>query len=447
MFRRTLVALAILVGVGAAAGLSWYGWRRATAPTPPEIAREELDPELADAIEAARRKIRSDPYSAARWGDLGKLLRAAQLLPEAAACFAQAEQLDGKDPQWPYLRGEALRQSDVNAALPPLERAVNLSEKNDTVAPHLRLAEVLLALGRNAEAETQLHRALAIDRDNPSVHYNLGLAALAHDDLRESLQQLKRAEHSPVTQRKACIQLAVVCRRLGDREGAEKYSRKADALPMDANWTDPFLSAALEVGRPGRVRMAERLEQHGRYREAAELATELVRERPDYRTYVLLGQNLGKLGDLDGAKQALRSAIVLEPDSFRAYQELGGLLWMRGESLRTKQPERAKVDFQEAAEAVRHALARRPNHAMSHVILGLCQRGLGQRKEALASFRAAVDCGPDVAAAHLHLGEELAEAGQVNEARTELQRAAQLAPSGDERARAALSKLKVSRQP
>jgi tetratricopeptide (TPR) repeat protein len=152
--------------------------------------------------------------------------------------------------------------------------------------------------------------------------------------------------------------------------------------------------------------------------------------------------NLGKLGHLDDAEKALRAAIALEPDSFRAYKELGRLLWTRGESLRTTDPDRAKADFAAGAEAARQALALWPDQATSHVILGLCLRGLGKRKEALAAFRAAVDCGPDVSIAHLHLGEELAEAGKLSEARTELERAAQLASPGDDRARAALAKLK-----
>lgn len=442
MSRRWLLALVFVAGLAAAAGLGWYGWRRYTAPVPPEIARDQLDPDLLESIETARKKIQRDPYSASHWGDLGRLLRAALLLPEATACFAQAERLDPKNPRWPYLQGESLAKSDAKAALPHLERAAQLSVNGDTVAPHLRLAEALLALGRAEEAESHLRRALQIEPDNPSVHYNLGLAALARGDLPAALEQLRKGEHSPFTQRRACIQLAAVYRRMGDLRQADQYSRKADELPNDANWIDPFLGEALDVGRAARFRQAEQMELRGDHRAAIELAQALIQEHPDYRSYILLAMNFGKLGQLADSEKALRAAIALEPDSFRAYKELSRLLCARGESLRATNPNRARADFEAGAEAARQALARRPNQATSHVTLGLCLRGLGKRKEALAAFRAAVDCGPDVAVAHLHLGEELADAGQIAEARTELERAAQLSPPDDDRARSALEKLK-----
>src|SRR5579885_2560730 len=150
MGRRGWIVILFLAVVVGAAG--WYVWRHYTAPAPPEVAREGIDPELAQAIQTARQKIQADPYSVQYWGDLGKLLRAAQLYPEAVACFAQAEQLDPENPRWPYLQGESLRLSNTSAALPPLQRAVALSRNSDTIAPFLRLAEANLALGNNGEA-------------------------------------------------------------------------------------------------------------------------------------------------------------------------------------------------------------------------------------------------------------------------------------------------------
>jgi tetratricopeptide (TPR) repeat protein len=441
MSRRFLLVILLLIGLGLAAGLGWYAWRRVTAPSPPEIAPEGLDPELADAIEAARQKIRHDPYSAARWGDLGSLLRGALLLPDAVACFAQAERLDPKTPRWPYLQGEALRLYDVRAALPPIERAAALADTG-TVAPHLRLAEVLLALGRDEEAETHLRRAGDIEPDNASVHYNLGILALARDDLPGALDHLRHCQHSFFTRQKACIQLAAVYQRMGNRKEADKYGRKADSLPPDASWPDPFAAEALAAGRPARFRQVEDLETREDYREAARQLVELIRERPEYRAYVGLGRNLGKLGDFARAEEALRSAIDMDRDKSRAYYELGRLLWTWAEVDGRKNAEQAKARYEEGAALARQAIARRPDHAMSYIVLGLCLRGLGERKAALSAFRTAVACSPDLTDAHLRLGETLADAGQLAEARTALERAVQLARPDDPRPRAALAKLK-----
>jgi Flp pilus assembly protein TadD len=67
-------------------------------------------------------------------------------------------------------------------------------------------------------------------------------------------------------------------------------------------------------------------------------------------------------------------------------------------------------------------------------------RRLGKQHEALDNFRKAVQCDPTLTDAHLYLGETLAEAGQVAEARASLERACQLSPD-DSRPRAALAKL------
>lgn len=443
MGRRGWIAIVLLAVFAGAAG--WYGWRRYTAPVPPEVAREGIDPELADAIEAARKKIEVDPYSVERWGGLGKLLRAAQLYPEAVACFVQAEKLDPKNPRWPYLQGEALRLSDTRAALPPLQRAAALAGNADTVAPFLRLAEVCLALGQNDEAEKQLRHALRIEPDDPAVHYTLGLLALARDDLPASLAHLKRGEHSPITQRKACTQLAVVYRRMGRMQEADDYSRKADALPQDRNWIDPFLSDVLAAGRPGRLEEVNRLEKRGDYqslRTAVEQLRVLLQEKPEYRLYVALGRDLYKLHDLSGAEQALRSAIVLAPEKFAANHELSRVLWTQADTEERANLKQARAKYEEAADCARRALASRPDHPMSYVILGMSLRRLGKRQEALDAFRMAIQSDPTLTDAHLYLGETLAEAGQVAQARAALERARELSPD-DPRPRVALGKLKA----
>lgn len=446
MGRRRAILIFVLAVVGGGSGLGWYVWRRSTAPVPPEIASEGLDPEWAEAIAKARQQISADPYSAQSWGDLGKLLRAGQFVTEAAACFAQAERLDPNNPRWPYLQGEALRLRDNSAALAPLERAAALAGDADTIAPRLRLAEALLALGRNEEAEKHLRHAVAIEPDDPTVHYDLGVVAVARHDLPDSLAHLTHCEHSPFTQRRACILLATVYRRMDQKEEAEKYSHKADTLPPDSNWSDPFLADAQTIGRSARLQEISQRELRGDYRTAVEQLTALVQESPDYSVYVALGKNLGKLGDFARAEQALRSAIALAPEKFKAYQELSQVLWMRADKDDRKDHERARSEFEEAATCARRAIERQPHSAMAYVLLGMSLRRLGQRPQALDAFRTAVDCSPDLAEAHLYLGESLAEGGQTAEARVSLQRAMELAPD-DRRPRAALAKLSATRPP
>ena len=89
--RRSLLVVLILAGLGLATAAGWYAWRRLTAPEPPEVVVPSDDPVLAEAVEAARDRVRQEPYSAVAWGNLGKLLRGSGFKEQAEVCFAQAE--------------------------------------------------------------------------------------------------------------------------------------------------------------------------------------------------------------------------------------------------------------------------------------------------------------------------------------------------------------------
>ncbi len=444
---RLLVGAALFASTVLAVGLGWYGWRWYTAPVPPEMPRTQVDPALAEAIEAARRKVQQEPYSAAAWGELGKLFRDSSLVEQAAICFAQAERLDSSDPRWPYLQGEGLQSREPDAALPALQRAVELCERADAnnIAPRLRLAEILLAKGEYAKAETQLQRAQEIEPDNPTVHLDLGLVAYARDDLQMSRRHLLRCQHSPFTQQRACAQLAAVLQRLGDGKAAAEFSLRARSLPRDLPWPDPFRALSLQalVGKPARFEYLDHLAAEKRHAEAVLLLREMERTGPDYRVYVGLGKNLAELGQFQEALQALHKAIDLTPDNVLAYYYRSKVYWAQGEQQWRQGRDRAQAPelFRAAAADARQALARKPDFALAQMMLGLSLKYLGEHAKALAALRRAVQCAPDLPDPAFHLGETLAEDGEIAEARLHLEQAFRLAPD-DPRPRAALERLR-----
>src|SRR5262249_34257594 len=83
-----LFSSALLLGLAAG---GWYAWRRLTAPEPPEVPLTSDDPALVEAVEAARTEVKKQPYSAATWGQLGKLLRGCGYREQAEGCFTHAE--------------------------------------------------------------------------------------------------------------------------------------------------------------------------------------------------------------------------------------------------------------------------------------------------------------------------------------------------------------------
>jgi tetratricopeptide (TPR) repeat protein len=441
---RLLLGGLLVVGAGLAAGLGWWGWRWYSAPVPPVLDLDPDDTALVASVEQARLKIRQDPYSGAAWGHLGKLLRAAGYDEPALRCFAEAEQLDPRNPRWPYLQGDALARPDPDAALPHLRRAVDLCGDGNaqTVAPRLRLAQVLLAAGDGDGAEVQLRRALEAEPDNPAAYLYLGILAADRDDLEASRKYLLRCLHSPWTRQHACVQLAAVCHRLGDARAAAEFSRKAATLPRDTHWPDPFVMeyAQLDVGRASRFRIIERLESQGRFADAVLQLRELADQHQDYITYATLGKDLAQAGNGSEAEQALRAAIQLAPENAQAYYLLARVQW--GRAGQERDQAKAQEVFAAAAGNARQALQRRPDHALAHLVLGMAEKSLGKRDLALASLQKAVRCGPELSDPHLYLGEMLSEDGHTDEARRQLEQAVQLAAPDDPRPRAALERLR-----
>ncbi|HKB37447.1 MAG TPA: tetratricopeptide repeat protein, partial [Gemmataceae bacterium] len=108
-------------------------------------------------------------------------------------------------------------------------------------------------------------------------------------------------------------------------------------------------------------------------------------------------------------------------------------------------PDAVRKQFRSAADHARRAIAGKPDHGPAHVLLGLAQKELGQKKEAQETLQRAIQCSPDLAEAHLYLGQMLAEAGQKDEARRRLEQAVRLSRPEDRRAQTALDQLNNSK--
>jgi tetratricopeptide (TPR) repeat protein len=446
--RRALIVVFLLLAVALAAFLAWKRLHVEPMPPPPNAELDGLDPTLRDAIVAAQERVMKHPRSAEGWGHLGKLLRGPDFNTQASFCFDQAEKLEPKKVEWAYLRGEAFILQDPESAVVHLARAAELADRvdPDNVVPHLRLAEILLNLGRYDEADTHLRRAVEIDPDNINARFNLGLLALARGNLEEGRQLLLRCQYSEFTRQKACLRLAAVCERLGRPEEAARFQQKAREFPKDFNWPDPYIMDYRQtaVGSQARLQYVDRLESQGKLEEAVETLQAILVDGPDYRAYVGLGKNLAQLGKLDDAERAFNDAIKLAPEKVKAHYYLSRLYFARGEVLQKQQADTAQIEkqFQAAATSARKALANKPDDAMAHVALGLALKHLGQKQEALEAFEKAVACNPEQPEHHFHLAEMLDEMGQPDKARKHFEQVVQLGRQDDPYRGKALERLR-----
>ncbi len=175
---RFWVGVGLLLFAGAATAVAgwWFLGRPPAPPTPPEAKGGQLDPAIAEAVRAARERVLKEPRSAQAWGDLGEVFLANELEDESRPCFAEAERLDPRNPRWPYFQaGPLLNRGDLESALPLLRRAAELCPADDddaAAAIRLRLAEALLVLGRQDEAETQIEFALGRQPNDPRALFD-----------------------------------------------------------------------------------------------------------------------------------------------------------------------------------------------------------------------------------------------------------------------------------
>ncbi len=458
MSRRRLVRWAAVgltvLGLAALAAGAWWRWGRAVEPPPgpSEAALAEADPEVAAAVRVARERVQHEPGSVAAWGLLGQVLLANGFPADADSCLARAEALEPDEPGWPYLRAHGSH-LDREATFAAAGRAVAACQRagKTEAALYLFLAELYVERGDRAQAEALCRRVLEREPGNARAHLDLGMMALADNDVKACLPHLLRATDSPTTRQAAYTQLAAAYQRQGDGAAAADYARRARQAPADEPGSDPYVDRLQEfvTGQQVQQKQVERLIAQGRLPEVVVLLRKKTADDPsDARSFVVLGTMLTKVGDLAGAEQAFRQAAALAPTAVDPTFSLAVALYKQGEQLQGAGDGAAAAEkFRAAADAARRATDLKPDHAQAHAFLGLALKQLGRRPEAIESLRAAVRCWPEDADGHLVLGETLAEDGQEAEAVTELQYACDLAGPDDPRPRQALERVRAARKP
>jgi tetratricopeptide (TPR) repeat protein len=411
-----LGSVLVLLGIG-----GYLAFR--SAPELPVVALQEADPAVRILIEDAYRAVRHSPRSATTWGRLGMVLLAHDFLSEANLCFLQAERLDPNEARWPYYQGVALSLGNPAAAIPKLERAVELCG-GEPDAPRLRLAEMLFDQGRYPEAKRHFHELLR--RDPSHARARLGLARLSYqcDDLPDARAQLRLCAENPFTRKAAAALLSEIRRRMAQQQKVTPSQPPAADLPNDPAWPDLFLDEIehLKTGRQAGIARMERLLSQKRVAEAIQFVREQVRDDPhsDW-AWLWLGRLLIQQEQYVVAERALREAIIQAPSSPEAQFYLGVAMYCQGKSA-------------EAARFFRRAAELKPDYALAHYNLGHCLVQQGEKVAALSAFRMAVRCKANFADAQVNLGDLLVQNRQYGEGLIHLRYAAELNP-GDARAR------------
>lgn len=358
-------------------------WLAGRAPEPPFPDLSGADEEVAAVIQHARDKVLRAPKSSTAWGNLGEVLLAHTYNHEANICFQQAEQLDPREPTWPYLHGLNLLTSDPEASIPCLQRAVGCSSERQVV-PRLLLAEALLERDRLDEVQSLLDQVRTRDSADLRARLLFGRLEILRQNWQAALTHLEECRDDVHARKRSAVLRAEAWNQLGETEKAVAEQRRAGELPEDQPWPDPFNEKVVKLQRGLRARFmsVDYLMRAGRLHEALQLLNETVEKYPSsLESWMRLGEVWYRVRNPDRAQECFQKATRLAPDLAEAWFRLGCI--------------QAQTHSAEAEASFRQAIRCKPHYSQAHFNLGQCLKEQGRREDAAAEFREALRCRPD----------------------------------------------------
>jgi tetratricopeptide (TPR) repeat protein len=301
------------------------------------------------------------------YGEMGKLLMAAEYRDGAEPAFLDAEALMPNERRWPYylahlykLKGEPAR------ATAAFERALRL--KPDDLPTLVWLGSAYLDQGRAADAEPLFATALSIAPRSVAVLFGIGRTALARQQYMRAIEFLEQALALDPKAVVIHFPLAMAYRAIGNTPQAEAHLRARG--PGDIRPPDPLmqeLDLTLESAVAYEVRGAAALDE----------------------------------SNWVAAAGYFRKGIALAPNEPSLRHKLGTALAMTGDP-------RAVEQFEEVTR-------RWPKFAKAHYSLGLILASSGRNREAIEHFSAAVQSDPAYSEARLQLAETLRVSGRFQD--------------------------------
>ena len=368
---------AVPTGEAAAGGASRAGDRGAAgtvalAPTElPDLSR--VEPALRERVMARQASLAavtgspaaSPEARASAYGEVGKLLLAAEFYDAAEPYFANARVLAPADRRWPYYLGHVLRlRQDPAGAVQAFEAARRL--KDDDVPTLAWLGRLQIDQGRTADGAALLERVLALDPGSALAHAALGRAALGERRYQEAVDHLERALASAPAALGLHYPLAGAYRGLGQAAQADAHLRLFKDVDISAN--DPLMD---EVGR-------------------------LLQTSLDYTVRGTRALDARRWAE---AAALFRKGLELSPADPILHSNLGTALFLSGDEAA------AVPQFEEALRLL-------PGYAKAHFNLGVIFDAAGRDDEAVAHLAQAVASDPALVDARLTLADALRRTGR-----------------------------------
>ena len=292
-----------------------------TAPRPAVTLQSVELPDLSNVAPSAQRQIREQhaalttlasdsataPVDLSRaFGEMGKLLMAAQYGDAAERCFLNAQTLNTADYRWPYYLAQLYRgRGDIQKSLAHFERTRAL--KPDDVATLVWLGDANLSLGRPDAAEPLFQQALSLQPNSNSARYGLGRAALARNDAARAVTLLEEVLARDSSAAAAHYPLSQAYTALGDSAKAEAHLRlraNHEILPADPLMVD--LEGLVESPQTHESQGIRALDRGDWSSAAAEFRKGLALAPESPALHHRLGTSLSMQGDKAGRATRIR---------------------------------------------------------------------------------------------------------------------------------------------
>ncbi len=414
---RPLLLVALLLTVAVATVLLNRG-PAALPPAPPDLTNTA--PAARTAISQALHAATTEPATAERRGDLGKVLLAHQFDAAAAAEFRIAAQLAPFDFRWKYLQGLAETPFSRPSALDCFKSAADLNPAS--WLPHARMAELLLAENRLTEAAAQIQaaRQLAPEEPRPALAEIRLLLLQKQPQTAISLAESLRSRG--ISARELVELHAQALFQLQQTAAARSISQELQNEELNpAGWNDPLAAAVLVWSTDPRDILIEArsLAAGGRLPQAEQLllnSASRISTHPEY--FSTLSRIQLESGNPLAALQTAETGLTNNPNAPATLMAQGNALFLLSRS-------------PEAAKSYSLALQQKPDLARARYNLARCQLQSGQIEDAIRSLNETLRTTPEMTAARLVLAELLLNQNQTSEATKQIRILAAQLPESD----------------
>jgi tetratricopeptide (TPR) repeat protein len=384
----------------------------------PSVARQLRDG-YASLTATLEKSGTTDADLGAAYGEMGRLLLAAEYREVAETCFLDAQTLVPTDARWPYYLAHLYKQvGDAPKVVQSFERALQLQP--DDLATLVWLGNAYLDQGRPADAEPLFAKALSIQPRSVPALFGLGRTALAKQEYTSAIDHLEQALSLDPKEVTIHYQLAMAYRGMGNPEKAAAHLRErgpGEILPPDPLMQQ--LSELLESAVAYEVRGARALDE-GRWADAAtdfRKGIDLAPSEPSLRHK--LGTALAMTGDARGAAEQFEEVTRRWPRFSKAQYSLGVILAASGR-------------YREAIERFTAAVKSDPTYAAAELQWAEALRVSGHAGESLPHYEQAMKLDPRIAQARLGYAMALAGLNRYQEARAQLTEGVKIYPNQPE---------------